>query len=43
VPEKAQFMDDALNTTGIIYLNVETWFLFATHQNFWLRVWEEHI
>ena len=29
VPERAHFMDDALKTRGIIYLNVETWLLFA--------------
>jgi len=32
-------MDDViLETRGIIYLNVESWFLFApSYQNFWLR------
>jgi len=27
--KKAHFMVDALKTRGIIYLNVETWFLFT--------------
>jgi len=27
--KKAHFMDDALKTRGVIYLNVETGFLFA--------------
>jgi len=36
-------MDDALKTRGIIYLNVETWLLFATpYQNFWLRACLAH-
>jgi len=32
-------MDDVFSKTrGIIYLNVESWFLFAPpYQNFWLR------
>jgi len=35
-------MDDALKTRGNIYLNVETWLLFApSNQNFWLRDWLE--
>ena len=36
---KEHFMDDViLETRGIIYLNVESWFLFApSYQNFWLR------
>ena len=38
--KKVHSMDDALKTRGIIYLNVETGFLFATpHQNFWLHAW----
>jgi len=33
-------MDDILKTKGIIYLNVESWLLFAPpNQNFWLRTW----
>ena len=39
------FMDVALKTRGIIYLNVETWLLFAPpYQNFWLRAypWLKH-
>ena len=35
---KAHFMVGALKTRGIIYLNVETWSLFASpYKNFWLR------
>jgi len=32
-------MDDALKTRGIIYLNIETWLLFAPppYKNLWLR------
>ena len=31
-------MDDTLKTRGLIYLNVETWLLFAPpYQNCWLR------
>jgi len=37
VPEKAHFIGDASKSRDIIYLNVETWLLFAPpHQNFWL-------
>jgi len=32
--KKAHFMDDVLKTSGIIYLNVETWFMFAPCQDF---------
>jgi len=35
-------MDDALKTRDIIYLNFETWLLFAPpYQNFWLHPWSE--
>jgi len=36
---KAHFMDDVFSKTrSIIYLNVESWFLFPPpNQNFWLR------
>jgi len=34
-------MDDALKTRNIIYFNVESWFLFAPHQKFWLRAWSQ--
>jgi len=35
----APFMDDALNTSGIKYFNVETWLLFAPPlSKFWIRV-----
>jgi len=30
-------MDDASITRGIKYLNVDTWLLFPTYENFWLR------
>jgi len=30
-------MDDASNTRGIKYLNVDTWLLFPPYENFWLR------
>jgi len=31
-------MDDAVKTRGIVYWNVESWFLFAPrYQNSWLR------
>jgi len=29
VPEKGKFLGRCFKTTGIIYLNVETWLLFA--------------
>jgi len=32
--KKAHFMDDALKTRAIIYLNVETWLLFAPLSKF---------
>jgi len=38
--KNAPFVEDALKTRGIIYLNVETSSLFAPPcQNFWLRAW----
>jgi len=33
-PENVCFMDDALKTRGIEYLNVETWLLFAPLSEF---------
>jgi len=39
---KAHFMDDVFfsKTRGIIYFNVQSWFLFVPpYQNFWLRAW----
>jgi len=42
VPEKSTFYVDALKTRGIIYFNIETWFLFASpYQNFWLRACDQ--
>jgi len=36
----ARFVDDALKTRGIKYLNIGTWLLFdPTYQNFSLRAW----
>ena len=38
--KNARFVDDALKTRGIKYLNIGTWLLFAsTYQNFSLRAW----
>jgi len=43
---EAHFIDDVFFSKkgGIIYLNVESWFLFAPppNQNFWLRAWVHH-
>jgi len=37
--KKAHFVDDALKSCGVIYLNVDTLLLFAPppYQNLWLR------
>jgi len=36
--KNASFIDDALKTRGIKYLNTDTWLLFAPPlSNFWLR------
>ena len=32
--KKAHFVDDILKTRGIVYLNVETWLLFAPPSKF---------
>jgi len=38
--KKAHFMNDALQTRGNIYLNVEAWLMFAhPYQNFSLCAW----
>jgi len=38
--KKAHFVDDALNSRSIIYLNADTLLLFAPpYQNFRLRAW----
>ena len=38
--KNARFMDDALKTRGIKYLNIGTWLLFSRlYQNFWFRDW----
>jgi len=43
--KKAHFVDDALNSRSIIYLNADTVVVCHPYQNFWLRacfIWQKH-